>query len=74
MYRIWLLSKKSWLLTGLLAAACLASFGFHIAISASLSLDQTVHAFSLKRTATIVVFSIGALGASWYLIYSTIDN
>ncbi|KAJ7253622.1 hypothetical protein C8J57DRAFT_1348636, partial [Mycena rebaudengoi] len=62
LFRIWLLSKKSWLLTGLLAAACLTSFGFHIAISASLSLAPTVHAFSLKRSVTIVVFSIGALG------------
>ncbi|KAJ7288615.1 hypothetical protein C8J57DRAFT_1280834 [Mycena rebaudengoi] len=61
LFRIWSLSKKNWLLTGFLAAACLTSFGFHIVISTQLSFAATVHAFSLNRAQVVVAFTMGAV-------------
>ncbi|KAJ7246435.1 hypothetical protein C8J57DRAFT_1360479 [Mycena rebaudengoi] len=69
LFRIWSLSKKNWLLTGVLAAACLTSFGFHIVITTQLSLAATAHAFNLNRADFVISFTIVDVGIAALLVF-----
>ncbi|KAJ7443861.1 hypothetical protein FB451DRAFT_1568576 [Mycena latifolia] len=72
LYRIWTFSKKNWVLTGVLGAACLATLGLEASMSAQISQMATVTAYSaltsevVALTSTIVDVAIAVIMV-WYL-------
>ncbi|KAF8187641.1 hypothetical protein K438DRAFT_1972780 [Mycena galopus ATCC 62051] len=59
LHRIWTFSKRNWVLTGLLSAACLAAFGLEVAISAQIIIVHSVSYFSDLEGEVVAVFSVG---------------
>ncbi|KAF8169573.1 hypothetical protein K438DRAFT_1983179 [Mycena galopus ATCC 62051] len=59
LHRIWTFSKRNWVLTGLLSAACPAAFGLEVAISAQIITVQSVAYFSDLEGEVVAVFSVG---------------
>ncbi|KAF8187656.1 hypothetical protein K438DRAFT_2150803, partial [Mycena galopus ATCC 62051] len=64
LHRIWTFSKRNWVLTGLLSAACLVAFGLEVAISAQIITVQSVAYFSDLEGEIVAVFSVGGAGES----------
>ncbi|KAJ6583065.1 hypothetical protein DFH09DRAFT_1309302 [Mycena vulgaris] len=60
LYRIWTFSKKNWILTGVLGAACLTTFVLDAAMSAQISRVPSVASFSALTGEVVTLFSLGA--------------
>jgi hypothetical protein len=63
MHRIWILSRKNWLLTGSLTAAYLGSVGFNLYRGAGVAVATNVTQFSTHKSQVILNYGIAALGA-----------
>ncbi|KAJ6533316.1 hypothetical protein DFH09DRAFT_1181595 [Mycena vulgaris] len=61
LYRIWSFSNKNWILTGILASACLTTFGLGAFISVQLILAKSVAAFDSFTAVVDANFIIGAV-------------
>ncbi|KAJ7452708.1 hypothetical protein B0H11DRAFT_2072683 [Mycena galericulata] len=59
LHRIWTFSKRNWILTGLLSAACLAAFGLEVTISSQLLTVRSVSYFSDLTSEAVAVFAAG---------------
>ncbi|KAJ7203560.1 hypothetical protein GGX14DRAFT_570004 [Mycena pura] len=59
-YRVFVFSKKNWLLSGLLSLAALANLGLAVWLIVRLNRDRSVAALSTIGPTTIPMFSIGA--------------
>ncbi|KAJ7438385.1 hypothetical protein B0H11DRAFT_2358579 [Mycena galericulata] len=62
LHRVWQFSEKNCILTGTLAAACLAALALDILITVQLSSDHSVSAYRLvmREIEILAVFSLGA--------------
>ncbi|KAJ7241398.1 hypothetical protein C8J57DRAFT_92392 [Mycena rebaudengoi] len=61
LYRIWILSRKNWLLTGSLTAAYLGSVGFNLYRGAGVAVATNVTQFSTHKSQVILNYGIAAL-------------
>jgi len=75
LHRVWTFSKKNWMLTGILATACMTTVGLDIAMTIQTSRNKSVAVFSSVGQEIVTMFSLGAgvdmviaMLLVWYLI------
>ncbi|KAJ7887643.1 hypothetical protein B0H14DRAFT_2337620 [Mycena olivaceomarginata] len=59
LHRIWVFSKRNWILTGVLTAACVAAFAVEVLLSAQILQVPSVAYFSAHTGEVIALFSLG---------------
>ncbi|KAJ6497962.1 hypothetical protein C8R47DRAFT_1112345 [Mycena vitilis] len=60
LFRIWTLSKKNWILVGILGAACVVVFALEATMSAQISIFTSVAAFASVTGELVTTFGLGA--------------
>ncbi|KAJ6525134.1 hypothetical protein B0H19DRAFT_1276223 [Mycena capillaripes] len=61
LHRIWMFSKRNWVLTGVLTAACLATFALEVLLSAQILQVPSVAYFSAHTAEVMALFLLGAV-------------
>jgi hypothetical protein len=61
--RIWMFSKRNWILTGVLTAVCLAGFALEVVLCAQILPVPSVAYFSVHTSEVVALFSLGGIGS-----------
>ncbi|KAJ7928382.1 hypothetical protein B0H13DRAFT_2311663 [Mycena leptocephala] len=61
LHRIWMFSKRNWILTGVLTAVCLAGFALEVVLCAQILPVPSVAYFSVHTSEVVALFSLGGI-------------
>ncbi|KAJ7765127.1 hypothetical protein B0H14DRAFT_2633455 [Mycena olivaceomarginata] len=72
--QIWMFSRHNWMLTGILTAACLATFAMGILLSAQILQVPSVAYFSVHTAEVVALFALGGVGLATRYRISELDR